>query len=230
MVATSAPPTTGVLDPAGIETIPLEILNKIFSFACDDDCDLGLALSSKSMAMKLKEHPRVRILLRHLTREQIRAIFIEYFKDENAIARSILFPCLDSSTAGPVLSIRDLAKANWCTASLLGRMQITLIRRILKTYWNPLLLRDKHLPSAVSHEYFWAELDDFDNNPRTLRDEWLIESKVDAVSGCYPWSRVYVWPKQGRVLIRDQLLNTSTQYFVPLLREMPDLKQGSGND
>lgn len=227
MATTSALATMGAADPVSIETFPLEILEKIFSFASDNDCDLSLALSSKSMAERLKQHPSVRVLMELLTGEQMRVVFLEYFQIDNAVACNIIFPFLDDPAGERVLNDRDLTKANWCTTAFVGRIQITLIKRILRTYWDPLLLRDQHLPSVFSHEYVWAELDEFESNPKALQGEWLIESKVDAVSGRYPWSRVYVWPKQGRILIRDQLRNTSELYCVPLLENMASLKQRS---
>ena len=229
MAKTSGLATTGASDPVSIEKFPLEILERIFLFASEDDCDLSLALSSKSMAVRLKQHPSVRVLMGLLPGEQMRVVFVEYFQIDNAVACSIIFPFMDDAAGERVLNDRDVTRANWCTTAYVARIQIALIKRILRTYWDPLLLRDQHLPSVFSHEYVWAELDEFESNPKALQGEWLIESKVDASSGRYPWSRVYIWPKQGRVLIRDQLLNTSRLYCVPLLENMAGMKQESMN-
>ena len=228
MAATSAFTAKAEPKHVSLDTVPLEILNKIFFFASDDDCDLGLALSSKSMATKLQDHPIVRLLLGLLANDQLGTVFLGYFEWETAAACQLLFPCHSvDADEEPVMGQDDLAGANWCTASFIGKVQITLIKRILKTYWDPLLARDKQPPSTLSHVYMWAELDEFENNPEALRAEWLIESRIDAVAGRYPWSRVYIWPRQGRVLIRDQLVNRTKQYTIPLLENFLRVKKSS---
>ena len=203
-----------------IDTIPTEILDKIFSFASDHDCDLSLALTSRSMAHKLRHHPMLRVLFGLLTDDQLKTIFREHFTEDRAAACSVL---LEATKDSP-LCRTSLAGARWCSASFVGRIQIMLIKRILKTYWDPLQARDIQSPSALSHEYIWAELDEFERQPAALENEWLIESRVDAVKGRYPWSRVYIWPKQGRVLIRDQLVNGCVQYDVGLLQALLGMK------
>ena len=217
MAATST--FTEIEEPmqASIEKIPLEILDKIFAFSSDGDCDLSLALTSRSMAMKLRHHHIVRSLIALTEREQVRSIFHEYIQPGAPASCRFAFHLLETIADDTTASRDAVVKANWCTASFVGRLQIKLIKRVLKTYWDPLLARDWYQPSAVSHEYIFAELEDFERNPTALRDEWLIESRVDAVRGRYPWSRVYIWPRQGRVLIRDQFLNSSSMYCVSLL-------------
>ena len=197
MATTSALATTGKPDLISIESFPLEILEKIFSFASDDDCDLSLALSSKSMAERLKQHPSLQVLSGLLTKEETRAAFAEYSRRDKTVACNIILPFLDGSAGKSVVNNRDLTKAKWWTTAFVGRIQISLVKRILRTHWDPLLFRDHHLPSAFSHEYIWAELDEFESNPKALQDEWLIESRVDAVDGRYPWSRVYGQSRVG---------------------------------
>ena len=207
-----------------IEGVPFEILNKIFFFTCDGDCDISLSLTSRSMNSKLQNHPVIRTLRALMETQHIDSLFQDILRFDSRNLGQLLFQPGNGIGDGRFQALESIANTQWCTAAFVGRLQITLIKRVLRTYWDPLLARDGCRPSALSHEYVYLELEDFERNPAALCSEWLIESRVDAVRGRYPWTRVYVWPKQGRVLIRDQLLNTSVQYGVPLLENFLQMK------
>jgi hypothetical protein len=198
-----------------IDTIPVEILEKIFSFACDEDCDLALLQTSKSMASKLSRHPVVQCLS-ILTKDAERETFFQH-KPNRKITPGISDPLRYTAPTG---SLDQLARPAWFNDIFVGRLQIALVKRVLQTHWDPLLRRDRHRPWVMSHGYLWVELDEFDKRPTALTTEWLIESRADAVEGRYPWTRVHIWPRQGLVLIRDQLCNQSVQFRIPLLEKM----------
>jgi hypothetical protein len=201
-----------------IDTIPVEILEKIFSFACDEDCDLALLQTSKSMASKLSRHPVVQCLSILTTCPERDTLFQQ--KPHRKVTPGFGDPLRYTRPAG---SHNQLAQRAWYSNIFVGRLQIALVKRVLQAHWDPLLRRDSHQPSVTSHSYLWVELDEFDKRPTALTTEWMIESRADAVEGRYPWTRVHIWPRQGLVLIRDQLCNHSAQYRIPLLEKMGEL-------
>lgn len=205
--------------PVSIETIPIEILEKIFFFACGDDCNLALLQTSNSVATKLHRHSIVLCLLTLTTSTDRQAMF-----QQSVGSRAAASFCDPLRYIERVPRVELSARPGWYNEIFVGRLQVSLLKRVLKTAWDPLLKRDEYQPSAISHAYLWAELDEFSKHPTAITTEWLIDSRPDAVQGRYPWTRVYVWPRQGRIIVRDQLCNRSAEYRVPLLENMARLK------
>jgi hypothetical protein len=223
----NTPPAPGLSrgsGDVGMDAIPLEILNKIFAFVADDDCDIGLALASESMQSKLQQHPVIRTLSMLLNKEQLVMLFDSPRGGDCSQGRQSLLSLINGQAKQGDSTKARLGQTVWCTESFVITTQMMLLKRILKTYWDPILTRDGCNKSAESQAHMWAELDEFERNPSALKDEWLIESEVDVASGRYPWSRVCIWPKQGRILIRDRLLNHTREYCVPLVEEYLRMK------
>jgi hypothetical protein len=96
-------------------------------------------------------------------------------------------------------------------------MQVAFIRRMVKELWDPFLQRDGLRKCAASQPAFWALLDRLAYEGLQTEEENMEICLTDNETR-YSWTRIRIWPWQGRIVIRDQLLNRSFEKTLPFLQ------------
>ena len=210
---------------ATMETIPCEVLNRIFEYASAEDVDIALLFTSQSILCRLQENPVVRAMQALIAANNCIEIFGRHvcaFDHEHDLLNC---PWLVSNsehhTAG---TCNDITTKSWCNAGFVCRLQIALIKRVLESYWYPLLAREGFPQCEKACCRVWQELDVFCHSEDLLVKSPKIESHFETGDGRYLWIRLSIWPREGRVVIRDQLCNRSVEIGVPLLCNYLELK------
>jgi hypothetical protein len=201
-------------DRASLETIPLEILSHIFVLTCSEDLDLNLLQVSRAITWKLFDHPISRT---------VRA-FWPVNQHSWDFKRS-LDKSLPVHPGGTALACdrdkrerirKEVLQSAWCNSTFIRRMQVAFIRRMVKKLWDPFLERDGLEKCARSHPNFWGLLDRAAYGDMRSEEENLEICLKDNETR-YSWTRIRIWPWQGRIVIRDQLLNKSFEKTLPFL-------------
>jgi len=199
---------------ASLETVPLEILNHIFVLTCSEDLDLSLLHVSRAITWKLFDHPISRTIRAFWPVGQHSRHF------ERSLNKSLPVPpggtalACDSDKRQRIR--KEVLQSAWCNSTFIRRMQVAFIRRMVKEYWDPFLERDGLKKCAKSHPHFWDLLDRVAYSDMQSEEENLEICLKDNETR-YSWTRIRIWPWQGRIVIRDQLLNKSIEKTLPFL-------------
>jgi len=200
-----------------MQDLTLEILYHIFSFSSGEDLDIGLFLTSKSMAQKLAGHHLIRLIQIFLTRHELLTLYPEDEMIRDGASPAALACLLDETDdrerPGSCLAIW----AVWCNERFVKAAQLAAIKRLLMTYWDPLLLRDRQPISKISHADLWRRLEGAGSEKQPATTDELLMSRADAVDGRYSWVRIIIWPDSGRISVRDQLYNQRFVISIPLM-------------
>ena len=213
-------PTTRAQSP--LETVPLEVLNKIFAFVCQDNIDLCILHTSKTLHWRLRSHLVVQALQSFCTPEEWSDLF--------GIALDVASPAIDApieqseesshGETSTVLASTSLQRA-YSTPGLLKCIQIVMLKRIVLQAWTPFLRRDGVEASRMSSRLLQKFLDSTvvlksaATVPAAHKDIVFVDSSLK-----YSWTRLHVLPAETRVVIRDQLFNTKIETQVPFLQEI----------
>jgi hypothetical protein len=213
---------TAIRDPlegrASLEQMPLEILNHIFVLTCSEDLDLSLLHVSRAMTWKLFDHPVSKTVRAFWPADQqtldLRSMATSSLPLPPGHAPSRVSVC--NSDKRKHVRKEVLASA-WCTPSFIRSMQVAFVRRMVKEYWDPFLERDGLDKCETSHPQFWDTLD------RLAQEELPTEGNDMEICLTdneirYSWTKIRIWPWQGRIVIRDQLLNRSFEKRLPFLQ------------
>jgi hypothetical protein len=205
---------------ASLETVPIEILNHIFFLTCSEDLDLSLLHVSHGLTWKLMNHPIVRTIRAFWPVHQNTHNFGQLLPNLVPMPPGCAPLCGLACNSDERQRIREEVLASaWCTPTFVTKIQVAFIRRMVKELWDPFLERDGMMKCAKSHPHFWALLD------RVAYDG--LQAEEDNMEICltdnetrYSWTRIRIWPWQGRIVIRDQLLNRSFEKRLPFLQDM----------
>ena len=202
---------------ASLDTMPLEILNQIFVLTCSEDLDLSLLRVSRGMAWKLLNHPISRT---------VRAFWPVKQGVRNSGQKPTTLSWLSAEFDGTCrlpCYIDDrqrvqeqVLESAWCTSAFKRRLQVAFIRRMMTEVWDPFLERDGLKKCATSHPHFWDILDRLAQDDLRTAEKNLEIGLTDNETR-YSWTRVRIWPWQGRIVIRDQLLNRSFEKTIQFL-------------
>lgn len=208
-----------------IEEIPLEVLYHIFSLSVNESMDVGLFLTSKPMAQKLAGHPTIRAMQKFLTADELLILYPEGGRVRKGASKAAM-DLLGRERGGNEGS-RDekLLSTFWCNDDFIQRSQLAVIKRMLATYWDPLLARDGHAPSQISQAYLWRELEVAMSSETPPATDVKLVSQAGPIEGRWKWTTVIIWPSSGRIAVRDQLYNRWTEICCPMLRTFLALKQ-----
>jgi hypothetical protein len=203
-----------------LETVPLEILNHIFVLTCSEDLELSLLHVSRAMTWKLLDHPIAKVVRAFWPVDQHTRTFGRLLHSSVPLAPGCAPWCGLACNSDERERIREEVLASaWCTPAFMRQMQIAFIRRMVKELWDPFLERDGLKKCAKSHPGFWALLDKVANGGLQTEEMdteiCLTDNEIQ-----YSWTRIRIWPWQGRVVIRDQLLNRSFEKTLPFLQKM----------
>lgn len=209
-----------------IERIPLEVLYHIFSLSVNESMDVSLFLTSKPMAQKLADHPTIRAMQKFLTADELLILYPEGGRVRKGASKAAM-DLLGKERGGNNGSEgKELLSTFWCSDDFVRRTQLAVIKRMLATYWDPLLARDGHAPSHISQAYLWRELEEVAMSSETppATDVKLV-SQAGPIEGRWKWTTVVIWPSSGRISVRDQLYNRWSEICCPMLRTFLALKQ-----
>ena len=203
---------------ASLDTMPLEILNDIFLLASSEDLDLSLLHVSRQMRWKLLDHPISKTVRAFWPFDQHTQLVASLTKSSVPLPPECVTPCglIGTSDRSEMIREEVLASA-WCTPSFLRRMQVAFIRRVVKEYWDPFLERDGLKKCATTHAHFWDLLDRVAYSDLGTEEKNMEICLADNETR-YSWTRIRIWPWQGRIVIRDQLLNRSLDKTLPFLQ------------
>lgn len=209
---------TGSDDVSSIEEIPLEVLYRIFSLSVNENMDIGLFLTSKQMAQKLANHPTIRAVRNFLTADELLILYPEGAKIRDGASKAAMGFLQKERCSNRESGVKQLLSTAWCNDAFIRRTQLAVIKRLLATYWDPLLARDGYATSRISHAYLWQELE------VVVKDKILPTADVELVSqpgpieGRWRWTNIVIWPSSGRIVVRDRLYNRRSEICCPVLR------------
>jgi hypothetical protein len=188
---------------------------------CTDELDLSLLAVCRRTRALLEQHPVARTIRAFCTRrrmEKTTSLDLNQSGTTTNLSSSNLpdWPLLPSPKDEMRLDVIDRP---WCTAAFLWKLQMSFLKHSLRTYWVPYLLRDRAVSCRVSSD----PMDQIDRLCQTFST-----SSVSSGASCgtndsctlYPWASVYVWPAEGRIVIRDRLMNRCSEIVVPLLKDV----------
>jgi hypothetical protein len=205
---------------ASLETVPLEILNHIFFLTCSEDLDLSLLHISHGLTGKLMDHPIVRIIRAFWPVDQHPHNFGQLLPNLVPMPPGHAPLCgLDCNSDERQRIREEVLASAWCTPTFIRKMQVAFTRRMVKEIWDPFLERDGMMKCAKSHPHFWALLDRVAHGGLQAEEDNMEICLTDNETR-YSWTRLRIWPWQGRIVIRDQLLNRSFEKTVPFLQDM----------
>lgn len=209
---------TGSEDVPFIEEIPLEVLYRIFSLSVNENMDIGLFLTSKQMAQKLADHPTIRAVRNFLTADELLVLYPEGARIRNGASKAAMGFLQKGRCSNRKSGVEQLLSTAWCNDAFIRRMQLAVIKRLLATYWDPLLARDGYATSQISHAYLWQELEDVvKDNIQPATDVELV-SQPGPIEGRWRWTNVVIWPSSGQIAVRDRLYNRRSEICCPVLR------------
>lgn len=208
-----------------IENVPLEVLDHIFSFSVIDCMDIGLFLTSNRMAQKLVQHPAIRAVKTFSAPKELLVLFPEETVVRKGASKSAWAFLVDGNGSSGEFRGHRLLSTAWCNNSFVEDIQLAVIKRALSTHWDPLLVRDGYTASEVSHAYLWHEVDQTFSGETVLPADIELASQAGPIIGRWPWTHVVIWPKHGRILIRDQLCNLQLEICCPVLEVFLALKK-----
>jgi hypothetical protein len=202
---------------ASLEQMPLEILNDIFVLTCSEDLDLSLLHVCRSLTWKLFDHPVSRTIRAFWPADQhthdLRSSVTKQLPLPPGHAASHVLVC-NSDNREHIR--REVLSCAWCTPLFIKSMQVAFMRRMVKEHWDPFLERDGLKKCATSHPHFWDTLDRLAHkNMRAEEKDMEICLRDNETR--YSWTKIRIWPWQGRIVIRDQLLNRSFERVLPFL-------------
>lgn len=217
-MATTGSALTG---PNSLQTVPLEILNDIFRYACHESLDLTLLRVSRGIQWKLRGHPIVKILCTFCARQEFFHLFGFFLEAETSCEGIESSACVESFIEPGNMFPPAVFQRSWCTPGLITWMQLVLIKRTIMGYWIPLLERDGCQGHVISCCVLRTLLDDIVQKKwNTGEDNTEDELVVMDSSSRYSWTRLHVWPQLGRIVIRDQLSNTTLETKISLLSQI----------
>lgn len=200
-----------------LESLPLELLFDIIRWVCWNEIDLGMSASSKSIRSAWLAHPLAQTLgaLRmQKTKSEIHVVGI------SAGSRSEISPDIAATSLCPsaLMTVEETVKRSWCRDDRLQRLQIAIVRTLVKVNWKPYLQRDRRLDRPRALEDILArmtllcqqQMDHGEAQTYTLFDT------LDQ----YSWTHLDICPQGGRVTIRDQLSNTYCHVHVSVAEIM----------
>ena len=207
--------------PNSLQTLPLEILDNIFCFACIEKIDLTLLRVSRDIQWKLREHPLVKVLQSFCSRQEFFQLFGFCLEAEPELETLEWVTPFEKLSERDIQPQRALSDRPWCTPGLITWIQLVLIKRTIMDYWIPLLERDGCKGSAISCRVLRKLLKE------VVQKEWdaAEDDRVDDIvvidsNSRYSWTRLHVWPRLGRIVIRDQLSNTTLETKISLLAQI----------
>lgn len=203
---------------ASLDTVPLEVLNHIFFLTSSEDLDLSLLLVSHAMSWKLLDHPIVKTVRAFWRIGPSPLKFGRLVQNPMPMPlRSHPLHGLDCDDDERERIREEVLASAWCTPGFVKRMQVAFIRRMVKELWDPFLQRDGLGKCALSQPAFWALLDRVAYGGLRTEEENMEICLTDNETR-YSWTRIRIWPWQGRIVIRDQLLNRSFEKTLPFLQ------------
>jgi hypothetical protein len=197
-----------------LETVPLEVLSHIFVLTCSEDLDLNLLQVSRTITWKLFDHPISRTVRAFWPVNQHSWDFERSLKKSLPVPLGGAALACDSDRRECIR--KEVLQSPWCNPTFMRRVQVAFIRRMVKEYWDPFLERDGLEKCAKSHPNFWDLLDRVAYGDMRSEEENLEICLKDNETR-YSWTRIRIWPWQGRIVIRDQLLNKSFEKTLPFL-------------
>jgi hypothetical protein len=199
---------------APLETVPLEILSHIFVLTCSEDLDLSLLHVSRAIMWKLFDHPIFRTVRAFWPAHQHSRDFERSPNESLPVLPGGAALACDSDKRERIR--KEVLQSAWCNSAFIRRMQVAFVRRMVKKYWDPFLERDSLEKCAKSHPHFWDLLDRVAYGDMQGEAENLEICLKDNETR-YSWTRIRIWPWQGRIVIRDQLLNQNFEKTLPFL-------------
>jgi len=210
--------------PSPLEIIPVEILNDIFAWTCREDMDTVLLSVSRALRWKLLSHPVVRTLQAFCPEFGTVQICRPWLNpDKEARPSKNCCSILRAYDMEEWLFQADVLDKSWCKPQFVRSIQIALVRRAIKQYWDPLLDRDGYCRSALSYADLWGRLESLTVGYYVGNEE--AEIRISDGLSRFSWTKLRVRPMEGRISIRDQLSNSRLEIFIPFFRRVMAAQQ-----
>lgn len=200
---------------AQLATLPAELVLCVFDWVCCDEIDLNMLGVSHQIRLILISHPIIQTL--GAFQIQTSKDAIKLISDDNDVKQRGQPLTVGVLPRGPHPSIQDIVKRPWCHNVYVTQIQRALLRTMVKAYWTPYLKRDGRLKTP-------SDLEDIMNRVTTICREAEQGPRgmltVFDTTTEYSWTRIQIWPLDGRVLIRDQVSNTSKELHVAIISQI----------
>lgn len=188
-----------------------------------------LLLVSKSIFLRLKGHPILRMLQAFLPEKTTEAASCENEDRYREIINAQPKWKLGWNSVLRGHARHQICNSVWCRPSFIGSLQIALIKRLLIEYVAPLVERDKLGKLNRAFPKVWNQLDLLADDYSLLIKSTKIISQADSRRDQYCWFRFSIYPSQGRVVIRDQLYNQTLDISLPLLMDFTEFNHSTSS-